>query len=464
MRFLAIAFICAAACAPVCAQSVIMPPGIVGDGKADDTTAIQQLVDGGLGAIRLPRATYRLTKSVVIDLDKTGFTSICGDGVARFVMAGSGPALHFIGAHGGTADPNSVKTEIWERQRMPMVDGIEIVGAHAEADGIEATGTMKLTITRTLVRLARHGIHLTTRNRNVIISDCHLYNNTGAGVFYDNVDLHQSNITGCHISYNAGGGVVSRGGGVRNLQINGCDIEGNMAPDAAPSANVLIDSTGGLAGSTAEVTIVGCTLQHNSKSPGSTNILFMGKGEERFASPDGDPVKWGHLTIANNVISDVMTNIHLQNARNVTLTGNSIALGFEHDLVVEGCTAVTVTGNVFDRNPRYARSEAAKANSGIVIRGSQDIVLSGNQINGVLRQPAALQILDCTDINVSGCTIVDSDGPGLLLKNVRDSLITGCLIRDRRPDRQPAPSIRNEGGSDLEFSGNRLSHGTETVP
>ncbi|MCP5559517.1 MAG: right-handed parallel beta-helix repeat-containing protein [Verrucomicrobiaceae bacterium] len=441
-----------------------MPAGVVGDGKADDTEAIQKLVDSGAGVVRLPRGVYRLTKPVVIDLAKTGFTSICGDGVARLVMEGGGPALHFIGTHGGTADPNSVKPEIWEKQRMPMVDGIEIVGGHPEADGIEATGTMKLTITRTLVRLARHGIHLTTRNRNVIISDCHLYDNTGAGVFYDNVDLHQSNITGCHISYNAGGGVVSRGGGVRNLQINGCDIEGNMAPDAPPSANVLIDSTGGLAGSTAEVTIIGCTLQHNSKSPGSANILFIGKGEERFSSPNGEPVKWGHLTIANNVISDVMINIHLQSARNVTLTGNSIALGFEHDLIIEDCTAVTATGNVFDRNPRYARSDAAKANSGIVIRGSQDVVFSANQIDGVLRQPAAVQILDCTDINVSGCTIVDCDGPGLLLKNVRDSLITGCLIRDRRPDRQPAPSIRNEGGSDIEFSGNKLSHGTETVP
>lgn len=464
MRFLAIVLLCAAACGLVRAQTIAMPAGVVGDGKADDTEAIQKLVDSGAGVVRLPRGVYRLTKPVVIDLDKTGFTSICGDGVARLVMEGGGPALHFIGTHGGTADPNSVKPEIWEKQRMPMVDGIEIVGAHPEADGIEATGTMKLTITRTLVRLARHGIHLTTRNRNVIISDCHLYNNTGAGVFYDNVDLHQSNITGCHISYNAGGGVVSRGGGVRNLQINGCDIEGNMAPDAPPSANVLIDSTGGLAGSTAEVTIVGCTLQHNSKSLGSTNILFIGKGEERFSSPNGEPVKWGHLTIANNVISDVMINIHLQAARNVTITGNSIALGYEHDLIIEGSTAVTATGNVFDRNPRYARSEAAKANSGIVIRGSQDVVFSANQIDGVLRQPAAVQILDCTDINVSGCTIVDSDGPGLLLKNVRDSLITGCLIRDRRPDRQAAPSIRNEGGNGIEFSGNKLSHGVETVP
>ncbi|MBL8851851.1 MAG: right-handed parallel beta-helix repeat-containing protein, partial [Planctomycetaceae bacterium] len=192
--------------------------GTIGDGVADDTAAIQRAADAG-GALRFSRGTYRLTSTVVVDLDKAGFTSLAGDGVARFVMAGAGPAFRFVGTHQGSADPGSLKPNIFERQRTPLVDGIEIVGAHPEADGIEATGTMQLTVSRITVSEARHAIHLTTRNRNVIISDCHLYHNRGAGVFYDQVDLHQSNISGCHISYNAGGGIVVRGGGVRNLHI-----------------------------------------------------------------------------------------------------------------------------------------------------------------------------------------------------------------------------------------------------
>ena len=156
----------------------------IGDGKADDTASVQTMVDAG-GAVRFPRGTYRLTKPIVVDLDKTGFISLNGDGVARFVMENSGPAFHFKGTHGGTADPTSLKPEIFARQRTPMVDGIEIVGAHPEADGIEATGTMQLTITRLAVHEARHGVRLSVRNRNVIISDCHLYHNSGVGVFYD---------------------------------------------------------------------------------------------------------------------------------------------------------------------------------------------------------------------------------------------------------------------------------------
>src|SRR5688572_26749549 len=80
--------------APAAARSTTVEA--VGDGKADDTAAIQKAVDGG-GALRFPRGTYRLARPVVIDLDKTGFISISGDGVARFIMEGAGPAFKFIG-------------------------------------------------------------------------------------------------------------------------------------------------------------------------------------------------------------------------------------------------------------------------------------------------------------------------------------------------------------------------------
>ena len=76
---------------------------------------------------------------------------------------------------------------VWRNQRTPVVVGLEIVGAHPEADGIEATGTMQLTVTRTVIRKVRHGIHLVKRNRNVVISDCHIYENRGVGIFYDRV-------------------------------------------------------------------------------------------------------------------------------------------------------------------------------------------------------------------------------------------------------------------------------------
>lgn len=459
-KIASLAIILAAISSTALAQST--PPaapasrhGAVGDGVADDTAAVQRAVNAG-GAVRFARGTYRLTSTVVVELDKTGFTSLAGEGVARFVMEGAGPAFKFIGTHEGTAAPKSLKPEILERQRTPMVDGIEIVGGHPEADGIEATKTMQLTITRVMVREARHGIHLTERNRNVIISDCHLYNNRGIGVFYDHVDLHQSNIIGSHISYNAGGGVVTIGGGVRNLHIGTCDIESNMAPEAPPTANVLIDCTGG---STAEVTIVGCTIQHNP-SPGAANVRFIGKGKPR--TPE-DATQWGHLTIADNVLSDVEVNVDLQHVRGAVITGNTFGGGYEHDLRVTSCSNISVGSNTFDRNPPYYRGKAEAAKGGLVFRNSRDITLTGMHVDGVRKHPAAVLIEGGDTFNISGCTILDSDGPGLLLKNTSNSLVTGCLIADRRTERAPAPSIRLEGGEENTLANNKLSHGTETV-
>ena len=146
-------------------------------------------------------------------------------------MDGPGPALKFVGTHFKSADPDGFTDDVWDRQRMPLVDGLGIVGNHAEAIGIQAVGTMQLTISRVHVRGALHAIHLIKNNRNVTITDCHLYENRGVGVFYDDVNLHQSNITSSHISYNRQGGIVSRSGNVRNIHITGCDLEANMPGD-----------------------------------------------------------------------------------------------------------------------------------------------------------------------------------------------------------------------------------------
>src|SRR4051812_31410755 len=83
--------------------------GARGDGTADDTAAVQKAVESGVGLIRFPRGVFKLTRTVTIDLDKVGFTALAGDGVARVVMAGPGPAFKFVGTHGGSAAPSSFK-------------------------------------------------------------------------------------------------------------------------------------------------------------------------------------------------------------------------------------------------------------------------------------------------------------------------------------------------------------------
>lgn len=421
----------------------------VGDGKTDDTAAIQHLFDT-VGSVRLPKGTYLLTQTVKIDLAKTGFAALSGDGTVRLIMAGTGPALHFVGTHEGSAAPETFKPEVWEMQRTPMVDGIEIVGADAEADGIEATGTMQITLSRVVIRDCRHAVHLSVRNRNVLISACHFYHNTGIGVFYDNVNLHQSNIVGSHISYNGGGGVVSVGGNVRNLHIGTCDIEGNHAKDGPPSANVLLDSRGGSIG---EVAITGCTLQHTHKSPDSANIRIIGSGTDASLLRRGgrEHTREGNVTITANVFSDVQVNVEIQHARGVTITGNTFWEGFQHDLAVTDSGHIVVTGNNFDRNPRYLVNGNDNAEkNGIVFQRCEDTLFSNNVISGVWQQRAAVDIEACDRMQISHNSVLDSDGVGLRLENVTNSIISGNIIRDDREGaaRSKEPSLLIVGGKD----------------
>ncbi len=416
--------------------------GAVGDGRADDTAALQKAVDSAGGHVRLPKGVYRITKPIVIDLEKLGYTSISGDGVACIVMAGPGPALRFVGTHFKSADPGGFAQNVWDRQRMPLVDGVAILGDHPEAVGIEAVGTMQLTVTRTHIRGALDGIHLVKNNRNVLISECHIYENRGVGIYYDNVNLHQSNITGCHISYNDGGGVVSRSGNVRNIHITGCDLESNMSPDAPPTANVLIDCTGSRAG-TGEVAITGCTIQHNNRSPDSANIRIIGRSEP---SRNRDLVREGHVTITGNVLSDVNVNVHLKDCRGVTITGNTFWMGFTHNLLVEGCSSIIVGPNNFDRNPRYSHSNTLDANNSLVFRNSEDCTLCGLHVTNVWRDPAGLLIEGCKRFNITGCSILDCDNVGLLFNNVSNSRVSDCLIRDDRPNAKSV-SLEVAGGS-----------------
>ena len=69
-----------------CSALVALPSAAVDVPPAggDDTAAIQSAADAG-GSLHFSGA-YRLTKTIVIDLAKNGFTSLLGDGTARIVM------------------------------------------------------------------------------------------------------------------------------------------------------------------------------------------------------------------------------------------------------------------------------------------------------------------------------------------------------------------------------------------
>ena len=118
--------------------------GASGDGVVDDTEALQHALQEGDGTLHLSKGTYRLTKPLVVDLTKQGYGCILGDGgTTRLVMEGPGPALRILGDHNGTATPRTVKKTTWEKERFPTISGLEILGGHKQAVGIELLKTRK---------------------------------------------------------------------------------------------------------------------------------------------------------------------------------------------------------------------------------------------------------------------------------------------------------------------------------
>jgi len=415
-----------------------------------DIAAFEKAVAEG-GNIHLKSGTYKFSRTATVDLNKVGPISITGEGTARIDMQAAGPAILIIGTHAGTADPATVLPQVWEKERMPVVRGIEFTASHPDGDAIAAEGTMQLTLSQLTIREVRHGIHLRKRNRNIILEQLHIYNNRGVGVFYDQVNLHQSNITGCHISYNKLGGVVIAGGDVRNVHITGCDIEANMSETVGFRANVWIEC---VRGSGAEIAITGCTIQHTAAVPDSANIIFVGAPEEVEGVDESAP-KWGHLTIADNILTDSHHNIWLKNSRGATITGNSFGEGHQEHLKVESCESIVVGANVFDRNPPYYTSKAKDSKDVLLFRDCKDCVLQGLLVNGVSDPLGSIQLERCEGMNLQGCSILNHGEIGLSLRDCRDCLVSGCMFRGKKGKKTESISSGSFGNSN-EFVGNKI--------
>jgi len=412
--------------------------GAMGDGIFDDTDAIQHAVDVAGGLIGFPRGDYRITKPIKVELNKAGRVAFHGEGVtAKLIMAGDGPAIHFLGTHDKNADPNSFQPKIWERERMPMVSEIEITGTNPQADGICFEGVMQPTLNGVLIRKVRHAVHVVKRARNLMISNCHFYQNTGIGVFLDHCDLHQTVITGNHISYCRLGGIRIQGGEIRNLQITGNDIEYNNnkainvpGADSEATAEIYIDAEDG---SIREGTISSNTIQA-TYSPNGANIRFIGsgtKGNHRV----------GMWTISGNLIGSQAINIHLTSALGFSISGNYIYSGHERNIVVESSRSIVLGDNTLGHNPDYGDKELS---TGIKFADCEDININGLILQDALagqntvantvasKKEALLELVRCKRVSMTGSQILEGTPAGVLIEDCSNLVMTGCTVLDNR--------------------------------
>ena len=444
--------------------------GAAGDGEVDDGNAIQHAVDNGANEILFPPGDYRITKGIVLDESKSGRVSLNGSsGTAKVIMEGAGPAFRILGTHTGSADPGSFDPGVWARERMPTILNIEIEGRHAEADGVYLEGTMQSTFEGVLLRELRHGIHITNRARNVLISHCHIYENRGIGVFFDHVNLHQVIIASSHISYNAQSGIKILNGEMRNVQITGNDIEYNYdkeaGENAALSAEIWIECSDENA-SMREGTIASNTIQ-SRYSPGGANIMLIGSDVETKAGV-------GMLAISGNLIGSQETNLLLDACDGITLSGNFIYSGHKRNLHVRGSRNLVATGNCFNHNRDYLPNALA---TGITFEDSTDCVFSGSAIRDayagkhtvpsasvVIEREGSIEILRCARFTLNGCQITDPGVSGLRIADSSFVNISGCTILDSRSEKLMPAAIRWTGpGQANALTNCILGSGTEST-
>jgi polygalacturonase len=283
----------------------------------------------------------------------------------------------------------------------------------------------------------------------VLISDCHIYDNTGIGIFLDRVNLHQTNIHGNHISYCKQGGIVITGSEIRNLQICSNDIEYNHDLKAGASADVLFDCR---EGTVREGTITGNTIQA-VRSPGGANVRFLGAKDH--------PNAVGLFAISGNLLGSQSKVLDLRACRAVAVTGNSIYSGYQYALWAEDCEHLVLGNNTIDHNPEYRGTSTDQ----VVLRNCRNVNWTGGIIQHTrpATDPvsATMQIADCQNVSITGLQIVNARVRGIELENCSVVRVADCTIRGAADDktyRAPLAVARN--CTHVMVTNNMLARGT----
>ncbi len=428
--------------------------GAIGDGQADDTDALQHAVDDGDGVLELSKGTYRITRPIVLDASKHGYLGVRGEqGTARIVMAGPGPALQIIGDHQGTATPESFKPHTWDRERMPIVTGLEILGEHPEADGIQLRRTMQATIQSMLVRRCRYGIHLVERNRNFVLNAAHIYDCHDTGVFFDHCNLHQVIIAANHISYCKRAGIRQLNGDVHNIQITGNDIEYNSGyegPGQELSGEIVLEAPDGII---SEYTIASNTIQATLDAPGA-NVMILGKAEEHQSG-----VRL--VAITGNVLGSRDCNILIDHGSRISITGNTIYGGQRLNCEFRNSRYITLGSNsCFSRPASYA----SETTDGILLDSCVGCSLVGNVLNdcrlGNEESGGSITVRDSQNIAISASQILNPHFRGIDISNSSRCHISGNSIHEDAGTGRMSLAIRIIGdGTGNWVHGNSVSVG-----
>ena len=313
---------------------------------------------------------YLIEKTVVAKAEKV--RGIKGNN-ATLVLNNDITGLRYEGTLTGNANPGSLNNrELDKKESNAFIERLRVTSKNGyEGNGIEIEKLLSANIEACHTFNLKNGIIVKGWNRNLIFENCHVRDNLENGLSFENVNLHQLNMTGMHIGYNKNG-ISIIDGEIANWQMSACDIESNSSSSyGQPESLINIETTEGGTTGMWEVNFSGLTIQGhgNNTKPlinidvkeaelayfalGSSHVSNSGNGQPLIyinggwkvgisnVTMKGVEVASGSIVLGDNNNGVSITSCHLPapviyGSPKKLLISNNIASGFTFDEVDDG--------------------------------------------------------------------------------------------------------------------------------
>jgi hypothetical protein len=339
------------------------------------------------GVIRLPAGTFEISAPLKITQEDV-------------LLGGAGTATHIknVNAEGQPAlvieSPDIAKDPKAVRWRV-QVANLRITGNEKSGHGIVARHVNEVLLHGvTSSYHGGNGIHLDNCYEDPRICDCLLTYNKGAGL----------NLLGCHDIVVVGNQFEENQDAVRCSDGFNLCFTGNCVDDHLGNGVVIENTYGSV--------VAGNMIEECN---GTAIIL--------------DRDCYGITLSANVIAHEVAGGIDLRDAHGCTVSANTFTIVKQNALLIgEKSGRITVTGNNFSNSyigeGSQKRQKVDSAATGVVLRGTSDITLSGNLFSGLTSKAVTLDKPESSRVLFSGnvLTEVESDH-----KELQKSAVSGNL-------------------------------------
>ena len=309
---------------------------IKGDGVTDDTMAVRRVVNMG-NRITFPNVDkIKLTGTVTVAL---GYSKVIDGMGATLIATDDFYALTVKGTLNSSAAPSSIEDFVLKAEGGTIIKNFKMTASDpTEGGGIDASKAFGLRIENNYIYKCANGIRFSGMNRDVIISENHLFAMTENGILFDeNVNLHQCNIVNNIILFALDDIHIYNPSAIANFQITGNDIEiVNYPATGYVNAKCINFETSTKPGQFSEIEISGNTIQGHGTSV--YVLYFSGHSEE--------PIRDMSIT-GNHISNSGDSAVVLENVMNVALTGNTYAEIKHYVYELAGvCSNVLMVGEI----------------------------------------------------------------------------------------------------------------------